>query len=104
MLGSAVSSRTPSVFQPSEVMAPHGGIPLTKPRTEAGPHLGWPHCAVGMHRALESAMGLPNRPINASRMLRFVTPPDVRSSFKVPPARAPDTSGKDCRDRPLSCG
>ena len=60
-------------------------MPLTKPRTEAGPHIGWPHCAVGMQRALESAIALPSRSTNASRMLGFVTPPEVRRSFKVPP-------------------
>ena len=68
-----------------EVMPPHGGMPLTKPRTEAGPHIGWPHCAVGMQRAVESVIGLPNRSTSALRMLEFVIPPDVRSSFKIPP-------------------
>jgi hypothetical protein len=40
MLGSAVSSRTPSDFHSREVMPPHGSRPLTKPRTETGPHIG----------------------------------------------------------------
>ena len=40
-----------------------------KPRTEAGPHIGWPHCAVGMQSALESEIGLPSRSTSASRML-----------------------------------
>ena len=39
--------------------------------------MGWPYSAVGMHRALDSAIGLPSRSTNASRMLAFVTPPDV---------------------------
>ncbi|AGL18015.1 hypothetical protein L083_4505 [Actinoplanes sp. N902-109] len=33
--------------------------------------------AVGMHRALHSAIGLPSSPVSASRMLAFVTPPEV---------------------------
>jgi hypothetical protein len=39
-----------------------------------------------MQSALDSAMGLPSRPISAFSMLGFVTPPDVSSSFTVPPA------------------
>ena len=39
-----------------------------------GPTQGCPYCAVGMHRALESAIGLPSRSTSASRMLVFVTP------------------------------
>jgi hypothetical protein len=50
-----------------------------------GPAMGCPYIAVGMHRALESAIGLPSRSTNASRMLGFVTPPDVRRSLKMPP-------------------
>jgi hypothetical protein len=45
--------------------------------------MGWPYSAVGMHRALESAIGLPSRPASASRMLVFVTPPDVRRSLTL---------------------
>jgi hypothetical protein len=44
-----------------------------------------PYSAVGMHSALESSIGLPSRSTSASRMLVFVTPPDVRRSFKLPP-------------------
>ena len=55
-------------------MPPHGGRRLTKPRTEAGPHIGWPHCAVGMQSALDSAIGLPSRSTSAAWMLGFVTP------------------------------
>ena len=36
--------------------------------------MGCPYCAVGMHRAVESAIGLPSRSTNASRILAFVTP------------------------------
>jgi hypothetical protein len=49
-------------------------------KAEAGVHMGWPYCAVGMHRALESAIGLPSNSTSASRMLGFLTPPDVRRS------------------------
>jgi hypothetical protein len=38
-----------------------------------------------MQRAVESVIGLPNRSTSALRMLEFVIPPDVRSSFKIPP-------------------
>jgi hypothetical protein len=38
-----------------------------------------------MHSAVESSIGLPNRLTSASRMLLFVTPPDVRRSFNLPP-------------------
>ena len=55
-----------------------------KRQAEAGVHMGWPYSAVGMQRALEAAIGLPSRPTSASQMLVFVTPPDVRRSFKMP--------------------
>ena len=54
-----------------------------KRQAEAGVHRGWPYSAVGMHRALESAIGLPSRSTSASRMLVFVTPPDVRRSLTL---------------------
>ena len=85
IVGSADSSSRPSDFHSIEVMPPHGGRPLTNPRAETGPHIGCPHCAVGMHSAVASAVGLPSRSTSASRMLVFVTPPDVRRSFKMPP-------------------
>jgi hypothetical protein len=47
--------------------------------------MGCPYCAVGMHRAVESAIGLPRRSTNASRMLGFFTPADVSRSLKMPP-------------------
>src|SRR6476661_6807133 len=56
-----------------------------KRQAEAGVHQGWPYSAVGMHRALDSSMGFPSRSTSASRMLVFVTPPDVSRSFKLPP-------------------
>ena len=59
-----------------------GGSPTTNLRTDSGPHIGWPHCAVGMHRARHSAMGQPSNSTSADRMLRLVMPPDVSKSFK----------------------
>src|SRR6187401_1269292 len=79
MLDSAVSSRMPTDFQPR---LPWSAM---KRHAEAGVHQGWPYSAVGMHRALESLIDLPSRSTRASRMLVFVTPPDVRRSFKLPP-------------------
>ena len=85
MLGSAVSSRTPKDAQPRLVIMWNGGSPATELRTEAGPSIGCPHCAVGMQSARDSEIGLPSRSTRASRMLSFVTPPDVRRSFTTPP-------------------
>src|SRR5689334_1650607 len=86
MEGNAVSSRTPSDAQPSPDMYCQSelGSAAMKPRTEVGPHIGWPHCAVGMQRALHSAIGLPSRSMSALRMLGFVTPPEVRRYFIIP--------------------
>jgi hypothetical protein len=50
-----------------------------------GPTMGCPYAAVGMHRALESAIGLPRRSTNAWWMLVFLTPADVRRSLNMPP-------------------
>src|SRR5437588_364774 len=43
--------------------------------------------AVGMKRALESAIGLPSRSTRASRMLPFLIPADVRSALMFLPSR-----------------
>ena len=51
MLGSAVSSRTPTDYQPRLVMAELGSWPAMKSQVVPGVHIGWPYCAVGMHRA-----------------------------------------------------
>jgi hypothetical protein len=50
-----------------------------------GPTAGCAYIAVGMHRALDSAMGLPNRSTRASSMLWFCTPADVSNSLMLPP-------------------
>ena len=46
--------------------------------------LGCPYVAVGMQRALDSAIGLPSRPTSALWMLVFLMPADVRRSFIMP--------------------
>jgi hypothetical protein len=79
---SAVSSRTPIDFQPRSHMG-DGDRPAMKRQAEAGVHMEWPHSAVGIQRALEPAIGLPNRSISASRMLVFVTPRDVRRGLTL---------------------
>jgi hypothetical protein len=38
-----------------------------------------------MQRAVESAIGRPSRSTSPSRMLVFVTPPDVRRNLKMSP-------------------
>src|SRR5580700_817214 len=81
MLGSAVSSSTPRDFHPSS----HMGVvdrPVMNRHAEAGPPMGYD--AVGMQRALDSAIGLPRRSTRASPMLVFLMPADVRRSFIVP--------------------
>src|SRR5262245_11107563 len=82
MLGSAVSSKRPTDFQPKSLIGP-GDFPATKRHADAGVHMGCPYSAVGMHNALHSAKGLPRRRSSAPRMLALVTPPDVRSSFMI---------------------
>jgi len=37
-----------------------------------------------MQSAVDSAIGLPSKSMSASRMLGFVTPPDVSSNFIIP--------------------
>ena len=82
MLGSAVSSRTPSDFQPSSHMG-SGDLPAMKRQAAGGPAIGWPYWAVGMQSALASAIGLPSRSTRAWRMLGFLIPADVRRSLTL---------------------
>src|SRR3954453_13320597 len=58
MLGSAVSSSTPTHFHPSPVMG-WGDRPLMNRHGPPGSASGAPYPAVGTHRALDSAIGLP---------------------------------------------
>src|SRR5579862_7753272 len=85
MLGSAVSSSTPRDFQPSSHMGQLGSRPLMKRHAPGpGPAMGCPYIAVGMQRALDSAIGLPSRSASALWMLVFLMPAEVRRSFIVP--------------------
>ncbi len=83
MLGSAVSSSTPRDFQPSPHMGARGSPPVMKRHAALGPAMGCAYAAVGMQRALDSAIGLPRRPMRASWMLRFLMPAEVRSNFTM---------------------
>jgi hypothetical protein len=85
MLGSAVSSRTPRDFQPNSIIGQRGSCPLMKFHALWGPAMGCPYDAVGMQRALDSAIGLPSRSTSASWMLVFLIPADVRRNFMPPP-------------------
>ena len=86
MLGRAVSSSTPRDFQPSSHIGQLGSCPLMNCHAfSPGPTQGCPYIAVGMQRALDSPIGLPNRSTSASWMLAFLMPADVRRSFKLPP-------------------
>ena len=46
--------------------------------------MGCPYTAVGMQRALDSAIGLPRRSTSASWMLVFLMPADVSSNLMGP--------------------
>jgi hypothetical protein len=46
--------------------------------------MGCPYAAVGMQRALESAIGLPRRSTSALWMLVFLMPADVSSNRMMP--------------------
>src|SRR4051812_918643 len=86
MLGSAVSSSTPRDFQSSSHIGVLGSRPLMNCHVFVpGPTMGCPYMAVGMQRALDSAIGLPRRSTSASWMLAFLMPADVRRSLMLPP-------------------
>src|SRR5215469_8410981 len=85
MLGSAVSSSTPTDFHPSSHMGFSGSRPLMKFHARVpGPTQGCPYIAVGMHRAVESAIGLPSSSTSALWMLVFLMPAEVRRYFMMP--------------------
>src|SRR5438874_770143 len=50
-------------------------------RALRGAAMGCPYDAVGMERALDSAIGLPRSSTSASWMLGFLMPADVRRNF-----------------------
>src|ERR1700756_111581 len=80
MLGSAVSSSTPRDFQPSMHIGSES-CPVIQRHAAPGPALGCPYAAVGMQRALDSAIGLPRRATSAVWVLGVVVPESVRRSF-----------------------
>src|SRR5690349_5473186 len=61
-----------------------GSCPLMKFHALPGPAMGCPYDAVGMQRALDSAIGLPSSSTSASWMLWFLIPADVRSKRMLP--------------------
>src|SRR5262245_17997397 len=83
MLGSAVSSSTPRDFQPSSHMGQIGSRPLMNRHARTGP-LGMAYDAVGIHRALASAIGLPSRSTSESWMLVFLMPAEVSRNYMMP--------------------
>src|SRR5450759_4922044 len=83
MLGSAVSSSTPNDFQPSSHMGVLASRPVMNFHAMAAPP-GMAYVAVGMQRALHSAIGLPRRSISAFRMLAFLMPAEVRRNLMMP--------------------
>jgi hypothetical protein len=87
MLGRAVSSSTPKDFQPSS----HKGVdsfPQISRQAMAAPP-GMAYTAVGMQRALDSAIGLPRRSSSALWMLEFFMPAEVRRNLMLPPGVTP---------------
>src|SRR5215469_13212498 len=81
MLGSAVSSSTPNDFQPNS----HKGLfadPLISFHAMPPPP-GMAYAAVGMQRALDSAIGLPSRSTSAPWMLVLLMPAEVRRSLMM---------------------
>ena len=46
--------------------------------------MGCAYAAVGMQRALDSAIGLPSRPTSASWILVFLMPAEVSRNFMIP--------------------
>src|SRR5438309_11663995 len=85
MLGSAVSSSTPRDFQPSSHIGSADRPVMNRHAPAPGPAMGCPYIAVGMQRALDSAIGLPSRSTSASRMLAFLMPADVTRNLTLPP-------------------
>src|SRR5574342_779522 len=85
MLGSAVSSSTPRDFQPNSHMGVLGSRPLMKHHARAAPAAppGKAYVAVGMQRALDSAIGLPSRSTSAPWMLAFLMPAEVSRNFMI---------------------
>src|SRR5882672_10686950 len=81
MLGRAVSSSSPSDFQPNSQKGSPNDPQITFRAIPAPPAMAY--IAVGTKRALASAIGLPRRSTNALRMLVLLMPADVRRSFII---------------------
>src|SRR5438445_2250232 len=79
MLGSAVSSSTPNDFQPNSLKGVAAFPQISRQAMAAPP--GMAYAAVGIQRALDSAIGLPSRPTSAFSMLVFLMPADVRRNL-----------------------
>src|SRR3954451_6728355 len=84
MLGNAVSSSTPKDFQPNSHMGVLGSRPLMKRHAPPGLPMGCPYPAVGIQKAMDSAIGLLNKTTSASWMLVFLMPADVSRYFMLP--------------------
>src|ERR1035438_2540595 len=82
VLGSAVSSSTPKDFQPNSHKGVEARPVMKRQAMSAPPRLAY--TAVGMHRALDSAIGLPKRSTSASWMLGFLMPAEVRRNLMMP--------------------
>src|SRR5262245_65527581 len=81
MLGSAVSSSTPTDFHPSSTIG-FSEVPLMNCQAlTPGPAHGCPYIAVGMQIALDSAIGLLSRSTSVRWIVGLLTPPEVRRSF-----------------------
>src|SRR4029453_15314865 len=74
MLGSAGGSSTPRDFQPNSIIGQRGFCPLMKFHALGGPAMGCPYDAVGMQRALDSAIGLPSRGARAAGVAGVFVP------------------------------
>src|SRR5438094_6461827 len=83
MLGSAVSSSTPNDCQPNSHIGVLGSRPLMNRHAWKAPS-GLAYAAVGMQRALDSAIGLPRRSTSALWILVFLMPAEVRRYFIMP--------------------
>src|SRR5262245_2796161 len=93
MLGSAVSSSTPSDFQPNSHMGQRGSCPLMNRQALTGPARGCAYDAVGMQSALDSAIGLPMRSTSAPWILGFLIPAEVSRNLMGAPLLAVLASG-----------
>src|SRR5437762_1281556 len=81
-LGRAVSSSTPSDFQPNSHRGVSAFPQISRQAMAAPPDMAY--AAVGMQRALDSAIGLPSRSTSALWMLVFLMPAEVRRNLMLP--------------------